>query len=70
MLTPREMVLRLNGGGGLKPLGPVEVPVFVLVVPPVPPVPPVDPGVAEVLLLGDTSGEKTPPSAYSDRFKP
>src|SRR5205085_6575873 len=61
------MVLRLKGGGDLTPLGDVDEPVAVLVVPPVAPVVPVVPVVE---LLGDVSGEKTPPSAYSDRFSP
>ena len=68
MLTPREIVFRLNGGGDVTPVGGVDVPVrrrragaagaagrrrLTVVVP-----------------LGDTSGEKIAPSAYSDRFRP
>src|SRR5438552_583551 len=62
------MVFRLNGGGDFTPLGAVDEPVAV------------DVGVVgvvgvgvvgvDVALLGDTSGENTAPSAYSDRFKP
>ncbi len=64
MLTPREIVLRLKGGGDLTPLGGVEVPVAVVVG--------VVPGVVGVVVdaLGDVSGEKIVPSAYSDRFSP
>ena len=81
MLTPREMVLRLNGAGERTPDGAVELPVVVVVV--VPPVvaagvvgvtpvgvPAAAPGVCEVVAVGDVSGEKMPPRAYSDRFKP
>ena len=55
MLTPREIVFRLNGAGDRTPLGAVEVPLLVLVVPvdPVPPVAPVEP---VVTLLGEVSG--------------
>ena len=67
MLTPREIVFRLNGGGDFTPLGGVELPVLPLMVPPVAPVVPV---MAVVVPLGETSGEKMPPSAYSDRFSP
>ena len=81
MLMPREMVLRLNGGGERTPDGGVEPPVLVVVVDPgvvtagvvgVTPVgvPVVAPGVCEVVAVGDVSGEKMPPRAYSDRFKP
>ena len=71
MLTPREIVFRLNGGGDVTPLGAVDVPVVVVV-------PSVVPrragrrvaGGRRGRALGDTSGEKTPPSAYSDRFRP
>src|SRR6185369_4932898 len=75
---PRVMVFRLNGGGDCTPLGDVERPFVVVVVPVVGVVGVpviglvgvvvVVPGV--VVALGDTSGEKMPPSAYSDRFRP
>ena len=78
---PREMVLRLNGAGDRTPDGGVEPPVVVVVVDPgvvtagvvgVTPVcvPGVVPGVCDVVAVGDVSGEKMPPTAYSDRFKP
>src|SRR5258708_1839287 len=64
MLTRREIVLRLTGAGDLMPLGGVDVPVLVVVG--------VVPGVvgAVVVALGDVSGEKIVPRAYSDRFTP
>src|SRR5262245_49298067 len=69
VLMRREMVFRLNGGGGLRPLGAVDTPLFWLVVPPVVPVPPVPPvpppGVCVTVPLGDTSGENSAPIAYS-----
>src|SRR3954470_10923204 len=67
---PREIVFRLKGGDDRKPVGAVDVP-LVVVVDPVPPVP--VPGVAGVLVVlddGDTSGENSPPMAYSERFRP
>ena len=70
MLTPREMVLRLNGGGDFSPPGDVAVPLLVLVVPVVvgAPVMPAVAGAEVVVLLGDVSGENPPPTAYSERF--
>ena len=64
MLTPREMVLRLKGGGDRTPLGAVDVPVVVVAG--------AAPGVVGVVVaaLGDVSGEKIVPRAYSDRFSP
>ena len=61
MLTPREIVFRLKGGGDFTPLGGVET---LEVVVPAPPV-----GVV-VVVFGDASGENTAPSAYSDRLMP
>jgi hypothetical protein len=60
-------VFRLNGGGGFSALGAVELPVLLLMVPPVAPVVPV---IAVVVPAGEVYGEKTAPSAYSDRFRP
>src|SRR5215471_3542512 len=74
---PRVIVFRLNGGGDWTWLGGVDRPLVVVVVevgwpvigPVTPPVVVVDvDGV--VTALGDTSGEKMPPSAYSDRLSP
>ena len=61
------MVLRLNGGGETSPLGGVDSPRVTL--PVVPPAPGVVVAVV-VVAPGDTSGEITPPIAYSDRFNP
>src|SRR5262245_57317395 len=65
-VMPRVIVFRLKTGGGTIALGPVERPVFVLVVPP--------PGVvgapALEMTVGEVSGEKIAPTAYSDRFHP
>src|SRR2546428_5488360 len=54
------MVLRLKGGGDFRPAGPVGAPAVVEVVPVVPVLVP----------FGDTSGEKRPPRAYSERLSP
>ncbi len=71
MLTPREIVFRLNGGGDVTALGAVLRPVAVVVVPAVGVVPVVGVvGVAVVVELGDTSGEKIAPTPYSDRLRP
>src|SRR5258706_14648018 len=71
---PRVIVFRLNGGGDVTPLGAVERPFAVVVVPVVGGVTPVVGGVVPVLVvvvaLGDTSGEKIPPSAHSERLRP
>src|SRR5581483_5988653 len=74
---PREIVFRLNVGGDATPVGAVDRPVFVdvvpvvvvpgvAVVPGVGVVPPVD--VTEE--LGNTSGENTAPTAYCDSSRP
>src|SRR5262245_28119348 len=77
---PREIVLRLKTGGGTIALGAVDRPVFVVWVPPPPaPCPGVvgEPGVVGAfgvpgvtMTLGDCSGEKITPTAYSERFNP
>jgi hypothetical protein len=67
VLTPREIVFRLKGAGDLTPDGAVEVPAAVVVV--AAGVVPVA-GVDVVAPLGDVSGEKMEPSAYSDRLMP
>src|SRR5512138_1128973 len=74
---PRVIVFRLNGGGDCTWLGAVDRPLVVVVVPvvgvvtpPVTPVVGVVPVEAVVVALGETSGEKMPPSAYSERFRP
>src|ERR1700722_14282683 len=73
---PREMVLRLNGGGGTTAPGAVDVPVVVVVgavviggVPVVGVVAGVV-GAAVVVLLGETPGENTVPTAYDVRSIP
>src|SRR5215470_14879938 len=74
---PRVIVFRLNGGGDCTWLGGVDFPAVVVVVVVgccvigfvTPPVVVVD-AVGVVTALGDTSGEKMPPSAYSDRLSP
>jgi hypothetical protein len=67
VLTPREIVFRLNGAGDRTADGEVDVPVAVDVV--VGGVVPVV-GVVVVAPLGDVSGEKMAPSAYSERLMP
>src|SRR5438128_7454292 len=60
---PREIVFKLNGGGDATPLGGVDRPdVVAAAVGPVP--------VVVVVAPGETSGEKTPPTAYSERLSP
>src|SRR5439155_9619250 len=68
---PRVIVFRLNGGGEVTWLGPRLVPVAVVPVVTGAVTPPAF-GVVVVVLapFGDTSGEKMPPIAYSDRFSP
>ena len=73
MLTPREIVFRLNAGGDLSPEGATELVGAVdVVLPGAGTTPPVAGGVVVpvVVLLGETSGENTAPSAYSDRLRP
>src|SRR6202030_1447645 len=71
---PREMVLRLNGGGGKTASGAVDLPVAVVVVAAgvvvVVVVVPVGEAAAVVVLLGETSGEKMEPSANDVRSNP
>src|SRR6187551_3235219 len=63
---PREIVFRLKTGGGTIALGAVERPVFVFPVFGV-----LFPGAPALeMTVGDCSGEKITPTAYSDRFKP
>ena len=69
-MKPREIVFRLNGGGDVTPLGGVDRPLAAAVVDVPPPVVGVVPVVMLAVPAGDTSGEKMPPSAYSDRFSP
>ena len=66
-MNPREIVFKLNGGGEATPDGPVDRPALAVVVGVVP-----VPAVVVVVAAppGDTSGESTPPRAYSDRFRP
>ena len=68
MVKPREIVLRLKGGGDCTPLGGVDFPAVTVVV--VPPSrggsgPAADRGAA-----GDDFGRQDDAEAYSDRFKP
>ena len=58
MLTPREIVFRLNGGGDVTPLGGVDVAGRGASSSPVPPVAAGRAGRRVVVPLGDTSGEK------------